>query len=117
MAGTLNSSPFRPSMVGSSSPTVSSTLGSASATYPFQSTALREWQFPSNRSILVTEFSGADFWLNIGTSDVVAVAGTNGIPILGGTAQVFTLRDPSQTHFAVASSTSVLVNVTIGHGY
>ena len=117
MAVTLNNSPFRPSLHGSSSPTISSTLGSSGILYAFESTGLREWQFPSNRSILVTEFSGADFWINIGSSDVVAVAGTNGIPVLGGTAQVFSLRDPSQTHFAFASSTSVTVNVTIGHGY
>ena len=117
MAGTLNSSPFRPSLHGSSSPTVQSTLGSSGILYAFQSTGLREWQFPSNRSVLFTEFSGADYWINIGTSDVVCVANTLGIPILGGTQQVFTLSSPSQTHFAFASSTSVIVNATIGHGY
>ena len=117
MAVTLNTSPFRPSLHGSSSPTISSTLGSSGIEYAFQSTGLREWQFPSNRSILVTTFDSADYWFNIGSSTVTAVINTLGIPMLGGTAQVFTLSSPSQTHFAFASSTSVTVHVTIGHGY
>jgi hypothetical protein len=36
--------------------------------------------------------------------------------VLGGVSEVFSLQ-PSQTHVAIASSTDVVCNFTLGHGF
>jgi hypothetical protein len=106
---TLNESPFRP--ITSTAPSFNSTQADGVA---LQSTG-REWQYPSNRAIRVSSKAADDFFLCFGSSTVVANTSACML-VLGGVSEVFSLQ-PSQTHVAIASSTDVVCNFTLGHGF
>lgn len=89
----------------------------ASTAASFESTGIREWQGASSRTFRVSESAGGDYYMNFGTSDVVA-ASSDSILMLGGTVEIFYV-EPSRTHVAIKSastSTGVQVNITLGYG-
>ncbi len=91
----------------------SSAFGSTSVAYALASTA-RVWLHPGNRSVrLVGGDSSASFYAEFGTSDVEA--STNSFLALPRQPYVVYVT-PSHSHVAFVSSTSVTVNVAIGHG-
>lgn len=100
--------------VESSSPSFDSTSGSASQAYALESTGLREWQGPSSRSVRVASKGADDYRLAFGDSTIVAESSGNML-VLGGTVETFRVG-PSDTHVAIASSTDVEANFTIGYG-
>jgi hypothetical protein len=98
--------------VDSTTPSFASTLGS-SGVYQIESTSVRKWQGPSNRSIRVASLASDDFYIAFGTS--LIAPSTLSMLLLGGTIEAFYLT-PSQTFVAVKSSTDVIVNFTPGYG-
>lgn len=94
-------------------PSFESTLGS-SGLYALESTTVRQWQGASGRAVRIASKAADDFYVNVGSSDIVA-ASTNSVLILGGTVETFFLR-PVQSHIMVFSSTDVTANITIGYG-
>ena len=105
------------SIPGTTAPSFSSTLGSTSQGYALEASTLgRLWQGPTNRSVrLATIGSSGCYWVAFGTSTIQVGGATDGILILGGTVESFGL-DPGQSWLAIASSTSVSVNITPGYG-
>lgn len=102
--------------VGSSHASFNSSVIAVTATnFALQSTGVREWQLPTSRSVRVMAVSGASvpYYVRFGTSDT-SVGSSNGIAI-GTLPEIFHVSR-SQTHVAVVSSTSLIVNVTLGHG-
>lgn len=101
--------------VTSTEPAFNSTLGSANTAYALESSDTnRIWQGPSNRTVRVASKASDDLFMVFGTTTAVATS-SGGMLILGGTVEAFYVS-PSQTNVAVASSTDVEVNVTIGYG-
>lgn len=106
---------FQP--VRSTEPSFNMTLSTASSGVVFQSTATgRQWDGPTGRSIRVMESSGNEFFIQFGSSTVVATS-TGSMRMLGGVAEVFRI-DANQTYVAVMTlSTSPSdVNFTLGYG-
>ena len=99
--------------VNSTLPGFNSTSGS-SGTYALESTGVREWSGPSNRSVRVASQAATDAYIIFGTSDMV-VSTTAGILVLGGTVESFHVR-AGWTHIGIASSTDVVYNVSLGTG-
>lgn len=108
--------PFQP--IDSTAPGFNTTLASTGKSYALESSGAREWQFPSSRTIRLCNLKGDDYHFLLGTSDVAVDTSTaTGMAVLGGVAEVFTVR-PGQTHIVIAgSSTDVAVNITLGTGY
>ena len=106
--------PFQP-ISNSTAPAFNSSALTAAALYAIESTSLREWQFPTSRSLRIAEMSGADYYIKTGSSDSVA-ASTNSMLMLGRSVEVIRL-DQKDTHISIMSSTTVTVNVTLGYGY
>lgn len=106
--------PFQP-IQGTTAPAFSSSaLETGAALYALESTGVREWRYPTSRAIRLTEFSGGDYFVVTGTSDVVAAVGT-GMGVLGGVSEVFRV-EAGITHISIVSSTTVVVNVCLGTG-
>ena len=105
--------PFEP-LVNSSSPSFnSSALGTTSFNYALESTALnRVWQGPSSRSVRLISLGSSGFCFQLGSSTVSA-GSTDSVLALG---SVIVGVQPKQTYIAVMSSTSTVVNVTLGVG-
>lgn len=105
--------PFEP-LINSSSPSFSSSaLGTTSFGYALESTALnRVWQGPASRSIRLNSLGSSGFYVQLGTSSVSA-GSTDSMLVTG---PVVIGVQPKQTHIAVMSSTSTVVNVTLGAG-
>lgn len=83
--------------------------------YALESTALgRVWQGPSGRAIRLSEISGGDYSIKVGTSDAVA-ASSDSILCLGGVVEEFGVP-PDATHISVVSSTTITLNITLGTG-
>lgn len=100
--------------VASTAPSFESTAGS-SGLYAFASTAIgRVWSGASGRAIRLASKAADDYYVNYGSSDIVA-ASSNSILILGGTVESHRI-DPRHTHLMVFSSTTVTVNITLGYG-
>lgn len=83
-----------------------------------ESTAIgRTWEGPSGRAVRFAESSAVDYFVNFGSSLIVA-ASSDSMKVLGGTVESFFIQ-PGQTHVAIRSistSTDALVNVTLGYG-
>jgi len=105
--------PFRP--INSTAPSFRVSVTNASTLNALESTSLREWPNPANRTVRVSSIEAGDYSLKFGTSDAVA-ASTDSMMVLGGTVEVFEVL-PSHTHIAMHSSTDVTVNVTLGKGH
>lgn len=108
--------PFQP-IRNSTAPSFNSTGGdNASTLNAFESSGLREWdKGPDGRAVRFAESSGVDYFVNFGTSDIVA-ASSDSMFVLGGTVELFRIQ-PGQTHMALISfSTVAEVNITIGYG-
>ena len=105
--------PFEP-LVNSSSPSFnSSALGTTTVNYALESTALnRVWQGPSSRSIRLNTLGSSSFYFQLGSS-TVAAGSTDSVLVTG---SVIIGVQPKQTYIAVMSSTSTVVNVTLGVG-
>jgi hypothetical protein len=100
------SQPFTPAI-----PTVNATSGAGSS-----SAAVAMTKVANNRQVLVTSASGGTqgtAFIRFGASTVQADA--TDMPILPGTAQIFTLG-AGQTHFAVFAAAATQVYVTSGNG-
>lgn len=107
--------PFQP-IRNSTEPSFETTLGTTTQYYAIESTATgRQWQGPDGRSIRIVSKTGDDFYIQFGTTLAVAVS-SGSMLVLGGQDNVFNIL-PKDTHFAIASSTSVAVNVTLGYGH
>lgn len=92
--------------------TMTVTTTSTASLTAFEST-VRKWTGPHSRAVRLSETSGADYWVNFGSSTIVA-ASSNSMLVLGGAAEVFCLT-PSMAYItAVATTTAVSVNVTCG---
>ena len=107
--------PFQP-LVNSSSPSFSSSaMGTTSYAYALESTALnRLWQGPASRSVRLNAFGSTAYFVNFGSSTVSA-ASTDSMLVVGPGPEIFSV-DPKQTYIAIVSSTSAVVNVTLGVG-
>ena len=105
--------PFQP-IRNSTAPSFSASASNASALFLIESTGLREWQFPTSRALRFAEITGGDYFVKFGTSDAVA-ASSDTMLVLGGTVEVHRV-EAGISHIAIFSSTSVVVNVTLGHG-
>ena len=101
-------------LVNSSSPSFqSSALGTTSVNYALESTALnRIWQGPASRSVRLGSLGSSGFFVQFGSS-TVAAGSTDSMLVT--TPQIFSV-EPKQTYIAVMSSTSTVVNVTLGVG-
>lgn len=108
-----NQQAFEP-LVNSSSPSFSSSaLGTSSVNYVLESTALnRVWQGPSSRSIRLNTLGSSGFYFQLGSS-LVSAGSTDSVLVTG---SVVIGVQPKQTYIAVMSSTSTVVNVTLGVG-
>lgn len=87
--------------------------GTSSVAYALESSA-RFWQYPTSRSIQIMESSGVEFYIKFGSSTVVANS-SDSMKCLGGAERVYGV-DTSFSYMAVASSTDVVLNVTLGTG-
>ena len=92
----------------------SSAMGATNFTYALESTGLREWQNPSNRAVRVQGVPDVPFYIKFGPSTVTAGA-SDSVLAWGKNREVFTVQ-PGQTHVGVVSSTTVIVNFTLGAG-
>lgn len=88
-------------------------FNSSAAVRALESTA-RFWQYPTSRAVQVASIAGDDFYINFGSSLVVASASA-GMLCLGGAERVYGV-DTGDTYIAIASSTDVTVNIALGHG-
>lgn len=106
--------PFYP--VPSTAPSFLATLSTVSSAQAMESTSVRDWQGPTGRSVRLSETSGVDYNVQIGTSDVV-VTSTASMLILGGVVEVFRVN-PGQTHIALMTQSTQIsnVNITLGYG-
>ena len=101
--------------VNSTEPAFNSSAGSTTVSFALESTATnRVWQGPSGRAIRLSSKAADDYSVAFGTSDVVCVSSAC-ILMLGGTVETFMAR-ANWTHMAIAASTDVFVNCTIGYG-
>lgn len=113
--------PFQP-IRESTSPAFLTTAGNASVTYGLEASALnaegstnvRKWDYPTSRAIRIASIAGDDFYVTLGSSDISTAIGT-GMLVLGGTAEILRVQ-PNQTSIAIASSTDVVANITLGYG-
>ena len=106
---------FQP-LVNSSSPSFSSSaMGTTSFAYALESTALnRTWQGPTSRSVRLNAFGSTAYFVQFGSSLVLSES-TNSMLVVGPGPEIFSV-DPKQTYIAIVSSTSAVVNVTLGVG-
>ena len=104
---------FQP-LINSSSPSFnSSALGTTSHFYALESTALnRIWQGPMSRSVRVISLGSLSFYVQFG-STLASAGSTDSMLVIG--EGVFSVS-PSDTNIAVTSSTSAVVNITLGTG-
>ena len=83
-----------------------------------ESTAIgRVFQAPNGRALRFAERAGVDYYIALGSSDIVATSSGNQL-MLGGTVEVKRAR-PSDSHVSIlseSSSTAAEVNVTLGYG-
>jgi len=101
---------FQP--INSTAPAFNSSAGS-SAVYALEATG-REWQYPTSRAVRITSKAADDFSILFGNSAVAPSTATSML-VLGGVSEVFTV-ETLHTHIGIASSTDVIVNVTLGTG-
>ena len=101
---------FQP--VNSTAPGFNSS-STSTTTLAFEST-VRSWQYPTSRVVRIASKAADDFFVNFG-STAVGASVTDGMLILGGTAEIFRVTSV-QTNIGIASSTDVVINVTIGTG-
>lgn len=103
---------------GSTLPSFTSSGSITSSAQALESSAAnRTWNGPSGRTIRFSESSGEDYYVQFGTSIVVAVKNTSML-VLGAASEVFRLQ-PGQTHVAILSvstSTAAVINMTLGTG-
>ena len=59
--------------------------------------------------------AGDDLFIALGSSLAVATVDGTSMLVLGGTAEIIRVQ-AGQTHIAVAASTDVVLNVTLGYG-
>ncbi len=110
----------------SSAPAFNTTLGmgasDGSVTYGLEASAdnaqgatnIRKWDYPTSRTIRVASIAGDDFYVNLGSSDILAEVG-HSMLVLGGNQEILRVQ-PGQTSVAFISSTDITVNVTLGYG-
>lgn len=110
-----NVAPFHP-IPNSSGPSFnSSAMGTTSANYALESTAInRIWQGPIDRTVRLFGEGTGGYYANFGSS-VVAAASTNSVLCIANQPVLFSVT-PTQTYVALVSSTTVTVNVTLGVG-
>lgn len=107
--------PFQP-LLNSSAPSFSSSaFGATSHVYALESTATREWQFPSGRTVRLAGSTADRYYVKFGESASVAAASTDSMMLIGNIPQILAVS-AKQSHVAFVSSTSIAVNVTLGMG-
>ncbi|HDZ73728.1 MAG TPA: hypothetical protein ENH55_13365 [Aurantimonas coralicida] len=106
--------PFHP--IASTAPSFEATFDNTSTSLALQSTSLREWAGPTNRSVRLATRTADDYLVAFGTSDITLGGSSDAMLVLGGTVEVFHPILPSHTHIAMQSSTDVTANVTLGYG-
>ena len=112
--------PFQ--QIRSTAPGFQTTSDSTSQAFALETTSIREFQGPFNRSVRVSGgavgndgATSADFDIAFGEDSAIKANSTDGMRILGGTVELFHVH-PSITHVAVISSTTVNVNFALGYG-
>lgn len=104
---------FQP--ITSTEPSFEMVLSTISSAVLLQTTG-REWYGPTGRSIRISETSGVDFRLQIGSSLAVAVSSAS-IMMLGGVVELFSVP-ANQTYVAIMTTSTQIstVNLTLGYG-
>jgi len=103
--------PFQP--VPGAAPAFNATVSTA-AIFALEATG-REYPYPSNRLVRLTNKSNEDYHVQFGSSTVIATVAGSPL-VLGGVTEVLRV-DPRHTHISIiGSSTDVSVNVALGHG-
>ena len=107
---------FQPIVNSSHSAFASSAIGGATS-YALQSTGIREWQTPTNRTVRIAGVpTNAPFYVNFGSS-LVTCGASNGHPIVNGGPSIFSVEGTTkQSYVAVFSSTTVTISFGLGHG-
>lgn len=77
-------------------------------------TAFADFDRDEDRAVRFVSMEATDFYVSFGGPDVV-VTPTNGMLILGGTAEVFGLTR-NETHCSILGCEDTTVNLTIGYG-
>ena len=110
----LDQKPFQ-HLFNTTSPAFSSSaMGATSHVYALESTGLREWQNPSNRAVRVQGQPDVPYSIKFGPSTVTAGSSDSALA-WGKNRDVWTIQ-PGQTHVAIVSSTTIIVNFTLGAG-
>lgn len=104
--------PFQP--IDSTAPAFNSTLGS-SGSYALESTGTRDWRLPASRAVRVAGRASTPYYILFGSSAVSASTATS-VLIPSGAAHVVPVPPGTKTYIGIASSTDVVVNVTLGYG-
>lgn len=105
--------PFTP--IASTAPALEAIFDTTGVTFPIESTAIREFKFAYSHAVQIMSPGAAEFWMEFGTSSVVASTATS-MMVPGGTRIVYSIPHPSHTHIAFVATTSAFVNVTLGYG-
>lgn len=109
----LDQQAFQP--VGSSHASFnSSALGATSAEYALESTGVREFPYPSSRSVRLVGLNAVPYFAKFG-STAVRAGSTDSMLLHGGTPEIVTVAQ-TVTYVSVVSSTTITVNVTLGVG-
>ena len=101
----------------STAPGFQVTFDNTSTNAAIQSTdsPVRLFRGGGGRTIRITSNGNNDFHIAFGPSTIVAEA-SEGIRILGGTAELISPPRPSDTHIGFHSSTDVTAQITVGYG-
>lgn len=103
--------------INSTAPGFNVNLSTAAVLSAIQSTGTREYEFPTSRTVRVSESSGIDFRMLFGgSSDVVATEA--GSPLYLGGAVEYPTVDAEFTHVSIftTSTQTGFVSLTLGHG-
>lgn len=108
---------FQPLFNSSHTAFQSSALGATSFGYALQSTGVREWLTPTNRTVVLAgNPTNAPFYANFGSS-TVSVGASNGHLVVNGGPRCFSITGTTrQSYVALVSSTTVTVSIELGHG-
>ena len=104
--------PFQP--IVSSHTSFDMILSTASSAVELESSG-RIWSGPGSRSIRISESSGVEYRMQIGSSLVEAAAATCPM-MLGGVAEIFTIY-PRNTYIALMTTSTAISNVSVTLGY
>ena len=118
----LFETPFQP-IRESTSPSFRASGDDTAAVFGFESsgpnakhaTAVRKWDYPTSRAIRLTQKSGNDYYVQLGSSLAVAAADGTSMLVLGSESVILAVQAGINS-ISFISSTDYEVNVTLGYG-